>query len=208
MLWLDKVCIDQTNIVADLECLPIFLAGCNKLLIIAGSTYATRLWCVFELFVYMYMLSQSGDDGCDVDMMIIGSPDEECQKVWSAWHSFSAADCQCFDQRDKHRILQVISDNSGSVHMFDREVVAMVNAHLANTCTLHQRVCLPVRSETLNEHLHVPNEEASVLKTSDDKRDAIGHLLPPVTNEDFIEHDGPSPSTIGRIRFFGRWQCL
>ena len=36
-IWLDKVCIDQKNIQADLQCLPIFLAACNLLLIISGS---------------------------------------------------------------------------------------------------------------------------------------------------------------------------
>ena len=41
-LWFDKVCIDQTNIQADLQCLPIFLAGCNLLLVISGSTYTSR----------------------------------------------------------------------------------------------------------------------------------------------------------------------
>merc|ERR1712232_482542 len=31
--WLDKVCIDQTNIARDLQCLPVFLGACNSLLI-------------------------------------------------------------------------------------------------------------------------------------------------------------------------------
>ena len=38
-LWFDKVCINQANITEDLECLPIFLAGCNRLLVISGETY-------------------------------------------------------------------------------------------------------------------------------------------------------------------------
>ena len=42
-LWVDKVCIDQANIAEDLECLPVFLAGCNCLLILSGMTYTSRL---------------------------------------------------------------------------------------------------------------------------------------------------------------------
>ena len=42
-LWLDKVCIDQANISQDLECLPVFLAGSNCLLILSGLTYTSRL---------------------------------------------------------------------------------------------------------------------------------------------------------------------
>ena len=40
----DKACIEQDNIDRSLTCLPIFLAGCKTLLIIAGPTYCTRLW--------------------------------------------------------------------------------------------------------------------------------------------------------------------
>lgn len=42
LLWLDKACIDQNNISNDLMCLPVFLAGCERLLIIAGPTYVER----------------------------------------------------------------------------------------------------------------------------------------------------------------------
>ena len=39
-----QACINQSDIEANLACLPIFLAGCKELLIIAGPTYTTRLW--------------------------------------------------------------------------------------------------------------------------------------------------------------------
>ncbi len=42
-LWFDKVCIDQQHIAADLECLPIFVAGCNTMLVISGGSYTSRL---------------------------------------------------------------------------------------------------------------------------------------------------------------------
>lgn len=49
-MWLDKGCIDQNNIDASLAALPIYLSGCKTLLILAGATYPTRLWCVMELY--------------------------------------------------------------------------------------------------------------------------------------------------------------
>lgn len=36
IVWIDKVCIDQTDIDANLMCLPLHLAGSQKLLIIVG----------------------------------------------------------------------------------------------------------------------------------------------------------------------------
>ena len=40
----DKACIDQNNIDQALTCLPIFLAGCQRLLVVAGPTFCRRLW--------------------------------------------------------------------------------------------------------------------------------------------------------------------
>ena len=48
-IWLDKACINQRNIQTSLAVLPVFLSGCRELLILAGKTYTTRLWCVMEV---------------------------------------------------------------------------------------------------------------------------------------------------------------
>ena len=48
-----QACIDQSNIAASLPCLPIFLSGCKELLVVAGDTYTSRLWCVMELFTFL-----------------------------------------------------------------------------------------------------------------------------------------------------------
>jgi hypothetical protein len=53
-LWLDKACINQTNIDDALAGLPVFLAGCKQLLVLAGPTYSKRLWW------YDYRPSQVG----------------------------------------------------------------------------------------------------------------------------------------------------
>ena len=58
-----QACIDQTDISNDLLCLPMFLAGCENLLIIAGPTYAERLWCILEIFVFLKNKSAEGGLG-------------------------------------------------------------------------------------------------------------------------------------------------
>ena len=47
---------DQNNIEQSLACLPVFLAGCQKLLIVAGPTYTSRLWCVMEIFTFLHII--------------------------------------------------------------------------------------------------------------------------------------------------------
>merc|ERR1712070_298312 len=54
-LWIDKYCIDQSNISESLACLPAFLFGCKKLLILCGKTYLDRLWCLIEIMVFIEM---------------------------------------------------------------------------------------------------------------------------------------------------------
>ena len=53
--WLDKCCIDQSEIERDLRCLPVFVQSCSELLILCGDSYSTRLWCVWELYIHFAM---------------------------------------------------------------------------------------------------------------------------------------------------------
>lgn len=45
MIWIDRACFDIDDISLSLACLPIFVAGCQKLLVLAGPKFASRLWC-------------------------------------------------------------------------------------------------------------------------------------------------------------------
>ena len=54
-MWIDKYCLDQNNLTEGLMCLPVFLAGCNSLLVLAGATYSRRMWCVMELIIFLVM---------------------------------------------------------------------------------------------------------------------------------------------------------
>jgi len=51
LIWLDRLCVDQESIGDNLACLPVYLAGCNSLVMLVGPTYLSRLWCAVELEV-------------------------------------------------------------------------------------------------------------------------------------------------------------
>ncbi|EOD30403.1 hypothetical protein EMIHUDRAFT_232922 [Emiliania huxleyi CCMP1516] len=55
---LDKACIDQDSIDASLLGLPIYVSGCTHLLVLDGPSYATRLWCIMEIFCFMLLLQR------------------------------------------------------------------------------------------------------------------------------------------------------
>ena len=122
-LWLDKVCIDQTCIKQDLECLPIFLAGCQQMLVLSGRTYTSRLWCCVELFVHCAMGSDEDDYTLPI-IEIIGHSDEERCDYKDAWYHFDVSSCRCFDTRDKDRIFGVIQNHQGGVSAFDEHMRA------------------------------------------------------------------------------------
>lgn len=118
---MDKVCIDQMNIQADLQCLPVFLAGCNILLAVSGSTYTSRLWCCVELFVYVAMLVEDATRKAPI-VLTIGADDNEHEHVRHAWRHFDAAACECFDEEDKKRIFAVVECFPGGVPEFNSHV--------------------------------------------------------------------------------------
>eukprot|EP00929_Paragymnodinium_shiwhaense_P073128 TRINITY_DN37176_c0_g6_i1.p1 TRINITY_DN37176_c0_g6~~TRINITY_DN37176_c0_g6_i1.p1 ORF type:complete len:196 (-),score=16.62 TRINITY_DN37176_c0_g6_i1:55-642(-) len=110
-LWFDKVCINQADIQADLPCLPIFLAGCNTLLVTCGDTYTCRLWCCVELFVYMRMSESLGHD---IDVCLLAESRNERQTIVESWRNFDFRACECFDEGDKRRILDCFERNGGA----------------------------------------------------------------------------------------------
>eukprot|EP00929_Paragymnodinium_shiwhaense_P017569 TRINITY_DN12699_c1_g1_i2.p1 TRINITY_DN12699_c1_g1~~TRINITY_DN12699_c1_g1_i2.p1 ORF type:complete len:249 (-),score=36.67 TRINITY_DN12699_c1_g1_i2:187-933(-) len=110
-LWFDKVCINQADIQNDLRCLPIFVAGCNTLLVTGGETYTKRLWCCVELFVYMKM-----SEGCDHDIQVclLAANEEEERDIVNGWRRFDIRKCECFKEDDKTRILDCIEKCKGA----------------------------------------------------------------------------------------------
>eukprot|EP00927_Polykrikos_kofoidii_P057844 TRINITY_DN5205_c0_g1_i1.p1 TRINITY_DN5205_c0_g1~~TRINITY_DN5205_c0_g1_i1.p1 ORF type:complete len:561 (-),score=76.61 TRINITY_DN5205_c0_g1_i1:239-1795(-) len=117
-LWLDKVCIDQRNIDMDLQCLPIFLAGCNTLLAMSGATYRHRLWCCVELLVHNVM-TVADPSRNRPDLWLLSHDDEQLELQSQGWLSFDVKDCDCFDLADKRRFLHVLAQYPGGANSFN-----------------------------------------------------------------------------------------
>ena len=121
----DKACIDQTNIDQSLACLPVFLSGCQILLIVAGPTYCSRLWCVMEIFTFMRM----GSAMDRVSLRLITGPDQNQaaaeKELTAELATFNAAEAQCFKQEDRQRLLAVIEAGFGNFSDFNKGVRSM-----------------------------------------------------------------------------------
>ena len=162
-LWFDKACIDQANINESLACLPVYLSGCQSLLVLAGPTYTRRLWCVIEVFTFLFM----GGDASRIKILPIAAahvPDEpaatapgrslgddahsdsagsssefdvERQTVIDAFASFDARNCSCFIEEDRQRLLGVIESGFGSMAAFNESVRSIFPARLRRLSSTH-----------------------------------------------------------------------
>ena len=112
-VWLDKACIDQSSIAADLQALPVFLSGCKELLVVAGSTYATRLWCVVEVFVFL----KAGGTQERMFMADLGG-----ESIRGMLDTFDALKAKCYLKRDRERLLAVIESGYSDCVKFNRKV--------------------------------------------------------------------------------------
>jgi len=120
-LWFDKCCIDQNNIDQDLRCLPIFLSGCRSLVVFAGPTYLSRLWCIMELFTFAHM--HRGSDAIEITCVCIeGQTEADLGVIKNSFSAFDAAHCKCHLPEDKARLLRIICTAFGNLEEFNAAV--------------------------------------------------------------------------------------
>ena len=133
----DKACIDQIDPVKKqkgINCLPIFLAGCQTLLIVAGPTYCSRLWCVMEIFTFMRM----GGSRKQIEVKMLMHKDhmdpaaakKELKKQFA---KFDAAKAECYLPEDKHRLLAIVEAGFGDFKVFNQRVRSIFDDRLQET---------------------------------------------------------------------------
>ncbi len=133
--------MDQKNVTEDLKFLPIFLSACNRLLVFPGPTYARRLWCVLELFVFFEMKGEA--HGRQLEVIPLEGAESLVRESFSF---FSVADCQCFLPGDREALLRIVEGVSGGLAAFDAKV---------------QRLLRVVTQRTIEAYGRVPEESVS-----------------------------------------------
>ena len=132
LVWLDKSCINQLDIDASLSCLPVFLSGCQKLLMLIGPTYITRLWCVMEVFIFMRIKDVGATAGSKqliselLTVKLLGDNTD----LMPSLARFDAAKAQCYYDRDRQKLLAVIEASFGTAAPFNQLVREVLNAQV------------------------------------------------------------------------------
>jgi hypothetical protein len=106
--WLDKVCIDQSNISEGLKVLCINVTACNKLLVVCGKTYFQRLWCILELFM-MFAFADEEDAVARIELVPIEADGVTRTSILESMAHFKLADAHCYDPNEEIKLRGVMS---------------------------------------------------------------------------------------------------
>lgn len=103
--WLDKVCIDQSNIGDGLRVLSVNVMQCRKMLVLCGSSYPYRLWCVWELCTLMSFISL--EQAIERIQLVIlqDGPNNDNLEVLA---HFDHADAHCYDPNEEFGLRSII----------------------------------------------------------------------------------------------------
>jgi len=151
-IWLDKACINQQNITEALAGLPIYVASCQELLVLAGPTWASRLWAsagerargLSRTTGPFHPRCVTGDapstlptaNQCVVELFVWfkmgGEPakdrirlfdlSEDTTELRKRFATFRADDARCTFEKDRQRLLGVIEHGFGDLRPFEKRV--------------------------------------------------------------------------------------
>eukprot|EP00928_Gymnodinium_smaydae_P011181 TRINITY_DN14154_c1_g1_i1.p1 TRINITY_DN14154_c1_g1~~TRINITY_DN14154_c1_g1_i1.p1 ORF type:complete len:723 (+),score=64.88 TRINITY_DN14154_c1_g1_i1:27-2195(+) len=103
--WLDHVCIDQANILDGLRTLPVNILSCDKLIVLCGKSYLSRLWCAWE------MCTRMSFDQPEVALdSIILRPLEgvTTADLRQRFNKFDILQARCYDPNEEARVKAVV----------------------------------------------------------------------------------------------------
>lgn len=118
VMWIDKWCIDQENIGEILRFLPIFLMASQRCIALMGPTYLQRAWCCWELF----MLIGSGMKSCHNLQIELLAGFKLPAAMSDGDIDFDFTDCECREEADKQRMLEIVESSYGGLEYFNKSV--------------------------------------------------------------------------------------
>ena len=106
--WLDKVCIDQSNISEGLKVLCINVTACKKLLVVCGKTYFQRLWCMLELFM-VFAFADEEDALSRIELVPIEADGMTTESILTNMAKFKLEDAHCYDPNEEIKLRGVMA---------------------------------------------------------------------------------------------------
>lgn len=99
--WIDKFCIDQSEIKDGLRVLPVNVMSCRKMLCLSGKTYHNRLWCAWELCVLLSFMSM---EMALKQIVVIALSQSALMELTG----FDCSKARCYNPNEEFRLRRVI----------------------------------------------------------------------------------------------------
>lgn len=147
-VWLDKYCIDQTDIQNQVKRLPFSVIASQKFCILLGPSYVTRAWCLLELF--MFLSAREAGIFKDDDVSIKNL--DELGRT-SFIKDFDSANAMCYVEGDRQRIFATIDSAADGKTGFDMVVHSFADElNRGEESPMSRRVSRLKRMHTIGTH--------------------------------------------------------
>ena len=129
-VWFDRACIDQTKVVhieESISALPLIVAGCNRLLVLAGPTYTSRLWTLVEMLAFLWSQQGSMDMVEVVPLLLEYGNAEEEKGLLSTLKRIDVGSASCAHDEDRQLMLAAIESTFGTMSAVNERLCAMLH---------------------------------------------------------------------------------
>jgi len=115
VVWLDVACLPREGSAYDLANLPLFLAACNRMVVLRGPTVFARLWCALEIFTWGHV--------CPGKPLVLAPlPGFERTAHSEDVTEFDAWQCMCRAEADRVHLLLCFEAAGGTRAVFNQRM--------------------------------------------------------------------------------------
>lgn len=153
--WIDRFCIDESNIENCIVHIPFFIGACRRMIVLSSETYFTKRMCVYELFlVYLGSLAkpESKRRANAFEKHVLFLPiDKTHGDVVTIDNliDFSFNDTKCFDPNQSNLLDRLFM--AGGINIFEQELRDHANTLVKFLTNLPGR--LTTRAAVTNKQL-------------------------------------------------------
>lgn len=136
LLWIDTCCGQGLKP----WCLPIFLKACNRLVVLCGPAYSSRLWCIVEMCLFVHV----GGSVSNIDLVYIlpeGCEAEAMSAIESVFDKLDDQACECADPADQAALSELVCVAFGSLSAL-KSSAGVLFRKLASARALREQSCV------------------------------------------------------------------